>query len=37
MTEQHALVWDGQPVKVRPTQVSESRTGWAKVLITPQR
>ena len=38
MTEQHVLVWDGgQLVKVRPTQVSESGTGWAKALITPQR
>jgi hypothetical protein len=27
MTEQEALVWEGgQPVKVRPTQVPESRT-----------
>ena len=38
MTEQDALVWEGgQLVKVRPTQVPESRTGWVKVVIKPSR
>jgi hypothetical protein len=33
MTQQDALVWEGgRLVKVRPTQVTESRTDWVKAL-----
>jgi hypothetical protein len=38
MTEQDALASEGgQLVKVRPTQVPGSRTGWVKVVIKPSR